>query len=253
MIALISSVPEEGELLCKQIKGCHVSRVTGHPLLIGRIHGKDIVFIISGIGKTNAAHAATVLLEKYSPDMVILFGVGGAYPYTGLKGGDIAVAEKEVYGDEGVIVKNGFQGTEGIGIPILKKGRKRYFNEFPLDKTLCEKALKSGKQLAITHPPIPPLPRGGKVEVKVKSGTFITVSTCTGTRERAIELKKRFNAICENMEGASVAHICTFYGTPMIEIRGISNIVEDRDKGKWDIRLAEENCQKAVKELLKNL
>ena len=55
------------------------------------------------------------------------------------------------------------------------------------------------------------------------------------------------------MEGAAIAHICAMYDIPMIEIRGISNIVENRDIKKWDIQLASENCQMAVIELIKTL
>ena len=55
------------------------------------------------------------------------------------------------------------------------------------------------------------------------------------------------------MEGAAIAHICRIYGIPFVEIRGISNMVEDRDKGKWDIELASENCQKAVLHFLETL
>jgi len=79
----------------------------------------------------------------------------------------------------------------------------------------------------------------------------LTVSACTGTRKRAIELEHRFGAICENMEGAAIAHICTLYGVPVIEMRGISNIVEDRDRSKWNITLAAENCQKAALECIR--
>lgn len=243
MIALISSVPEEGGLLRKEIKDLCKSRVTSRELLTGKIHNKNIVYTISGMGKANAAHAATILLEKFSPEIAILFGVGGAYPSTGLKVGDIAVAEKEVYGDEGVLVKDGFKGTKFIGIPLLKKARKEYFNDFPLDKKLADKAVQSSELVT----------RHSSHVTGVKSGVFVTLSACTGTRKRAVELKKRFSAICENMEGASAAHICTLYGIPMVEIRGISNIVEDRDKRKWDIRLAAENCQKAVMEFMKQL
>jgi futalosine hydrolase len=250
MIALISSVPEEGKLLFKQLKKYVVA---GKPLYRGKISGKNVVYIISGMGKTNAAHASTLLIEKFSPVAVILFGIGGAYPSPGLGVGDIAVAEKEVYGDEGVLAKEGFSGIDFIGIPLVKKGTRKYFNEYSLDRKLVAEALKSGERLAVTHPLCPPLVRGGKGGVKVKSGTFVTVSTCTGTRRKALELKKRFEAICENMEGAAVAHICTLYGTPMMEIRGISNMVEDRDRSNWDIGLAAENCQKAVMEVLKRL
>ena len=54
-----------------------------------------------------------------------------------------------------------------------------------------------------------------------------------------------------NMEEAAVAHVCAMYEIPMLEIKGISNIVEDRDKSKWDIRTAAENCQKIMSALIK--
>lgn len=241
MIALISSVPEEGNLLFKQPK--KESFIAGKPVCQGILHDKDVIYTISGMGKTNAAHAATILLETFSPKILVVLGIGGAYPSAALALGDIVVAEKEVYGDEGVMLKDDFHGTEFMGFPLLKKGRKKYFNEFLLHKMLVKKAFEAAQRTRHQASRIP----------KVRTGTFVTVSTCTGTGKRALELEKRFGALCENMEGAAVAHVCAMYGTPMIEIRGISNIVGDRDKDKWNVRLAATNCQETVKELLKNL
>ena len=243
-IGLVSSVPEEGSRLINLLPT--KSTIGGKPFSRGRFAGKQIVYVVSGMGKTNAAHAATLLIEKFSLDLVILFGVGGAYPASGLRIGDIAVAVKEVYGDEGVLTKDGFRGTEAIGIPFLKKKGKSYFNEFPLDKRLVQDLLG-------IIPPCPPLEKGGRGNFQIRSGIFVTVSTCTGTRKRAIELEKRFGALCENMEGAAIAHICALYGTPVAEMRGISNIVEDRNRRKWDIPLAAGNCQSLVMEVLKSL
>lgn len=230
MIALISSVPEEGKTLAAQLR--KKTAISGKPVYTGGIGESKVAYIVSGMGKTNAAHAATLLLERFSPRLIILFGIGGAYPFSGLRVGDIAIAEKEVYGDEGVQTKEGFQDTGLIGIPLLQKGRKIFFNEFPLDRRLVRKALKS-------FYPLPLAPQ-------VKSGTFVTVSSCTGTRKRALELRKRYGAVCENMEGAAVAHLCALYGIPLLELRGISNMVDNRDRSDWNIRLAAENCQTAV-------
>jgi len=241
MIALLSSVREEGKLLTSELGKKSV--IAGKPLYKGRIGDRQVVYMISGMGKTNAAHAATILIEKFSPDLVILFGAGGAYPSTGLKVGDIVVAGEEIYGDEGVLDKNGFHGTEYIGIPLLKKKARRYFNRFLLERELAAKALKSSNRVTCHLSRV----------TAVKTGAFVTVSTCTGTGKRARELEKRFGAICENMEGAAVAHICTLYGTPMIEIRGISNIAGQRDKSQWNIKLAGENCREVLMELLRSL
>ncbi|MFA4828148.1 MAG: futalosine hydrolase [Thermodesulfovibrionales bacterium] len=207
----------------------------------GKIGKNNIVHAISGIGKTNASHAVTLLIEKFSPCIIINFGIGGAYPSSGLRVGDIAIADKEIYGDEGLWLKDGFHTVDSTGIPFLKKGRRKYFNEFQLDKKLAGKAIKCFR---LTPDPLSLAP-------KIKSGTFVTVSASTGTNKRAKELEKRFNAICENMEGAAIAHVCAMYGIPMLEVRGISNIVEDRDRGKWDIKTASENCQKLVLNFIK--
>ncbi len=243
MIGLISSVPEEGSLILRNIKGCRVSAFPHLRIIQGKVKDKAVLYAVSGLGKSNAAHAATVLIEKYSPDMFILFGVGGAYPSSGLSVGDIAVAEKEIYGDEGLLTKEGFQGMEFIRIPLLEKGRKKYFNEFPLDKRLARRCLSI---LELAHSPLP-------LATEVKTGPFVTVSACTGTKKRALELEKKHNAICENMEGAAVAHVCAMYKIPVIEMRGVSNIVEDRDRSKWDLARAAENCQKAVIVVLSSL
>jgi futalosine hydrolase len=233
-IGLISSVKAEGNLFIRNLRYLSKGKNSHFNFYEGAILKKDIVYCISGIGKTNAAHTATVLIQNYSPSFIINFGVGGSYPLSGLKTGDIAIATKEIYGDEGVLTNRGFQDIEVIGIPLLKKGKKRYFNEFELNNRLVKTALKASKTVA-----------------KAKAGTFVTVSTCTGKRVRSFELRDMYNAICENMEGAAVAHICTMYGTPLLEIRGISNIVDTRDITKWDIDYPSLQCQKIIMEILK--
>lgn len=239
-IGLISATKKESRAILKTLR-----RIKGKSLVLpvyqGKIGETNIIHIISGIGKANAAYAATLLIEKFSPSAVINFGIGGAYPSANLRAGDIAIADKEIYGDEGLWLKDGFHKADEIGIPLLKKGGKKYFNEFPLDKSLVKKMFKLSKLLTFNS----------QLLTNIESGAFVTVSTVTGTGRRAREIEKRFNAICENMEGAAVAHVCAMYGIPMLEIRGISNIVEDRDRSKWDIKTAAENCQKIILALIK--
>jgi futalosine hydrolase len=202
----------------------------GHPVFFGgEVKGKHVVFGVSGMGKTNAAHAGTLLVEKFSPSCIVNFGIGGAYPRAGLDPGDIAVAEKEVYADEGVLLEDGLHPLQITGIPLVTAGGKRFYNEFPVDRRLSGLAVKAAGTVA-----------------HCKSGVFLTVSSCTGTRKRAEELVGKFAPLCENMEGAALAHICRLYGIPFVEMRGISNMVGDRDKEKWEIKLAAENCQRAL-------
>ena len=41
-----------------------------------------------------------------------------------------------------------------------------------------------------------------------------------------------------------MAHVSLLYDTPFLEVRGISNMVEDRDISKWDIPLSVEMAQR---------
>ncbi len=232
LLALLSSVPFESDKVLTGIRGIREVKIAGKPAYKGKLFGRGVLLMNTGIGKVNAAHSATAVIEHFSIRHVVNFGIGGAYPGAGLGIGDVAVASKEIYGDEGVITSKGWSGVKEIGIPLVKAGGKKYFNEFPLDKKLTKDI------------------RGS---FKIRSGNFITVSSSTGTRKRALELENRFNAVCENMEGAAVAQVCTLYKIRMIEIRGISNVVGVRDKRRWDIELASENCQQAVLEMIKNL
>ena len=55
------------------------------------------------------------------------------------------------------------------------------------------------------------------------------MSTCTGTDATARAIEARTGGAVENMEGAAVAHVAHLHGVPVGEVRGISNIVTDRD------------------------
>ncbi len=239
-IAILTSVSFESELILSQIKNLHKTEIAGKTVHKGRLSNVNILLVNTGIGKVNAAHSTTVLMENFPIKCIINSGVGGAYPNSGLKIGDIAAASKEIYGDEGVITSEGWKDMKRIGIPLLQTSGKRYFNEFSLDINISKNVFNL-------------VTRYASPVTKTKSGNFVTLSAVTGTRKRALELERRFNAICENMEGAAIAQICAIYKVPMLEIRGISNIVGMRDKRKWNLKLASENCQKAVMEIITSL
>jgi len=52
------------------------------------------------------------------------------------------------------------------------------------------------------------------------------------------------------MEGAAVAQLCACLGVPFFEVRGISNLVEDRNLSRWDLPTAARVAQQAVRALL---
>lgn len=232
-LALITPTPAEAKELRREIE----PNPHEDPKIIseGKLYGKSIIFSHCGVGKVNAAHTVTLILENYDIDFLILFGIAGAYAGSALKVGDVAVAERENYGEEGVLTNEGWKPMEVIS-PLLKS-EKEYYNTFSIDRELSQLAVRTSRDMGFN----------------ATSGSFVTVSQCSGTRESGEILRKRFNGICENMEGAAVTHICTLYGLPMLEIRGISNIIEERNLNKWNIPLAVSNCNKVVSELVRHV
>ena len=75
---------------------------------------------------------------------------------------------------------------------------------------------------------------------------FVTVSTCTGTDASARELEMRLNGAVESMEGAAIVHVAHLHGIPVGEVRGISNLVGNRDRQSWRLKEAAEAAQLAV-------
>jgi futalosine hydrolase len=236
MIALLCSVPAEAALLQKNIFVSGTSPFGAKSIIAGRIADQEIALCVGGMGKASAAHAATLLLTHFDPEALLIFGVGGAYPSSGAKVGDIALAKEEIAGDEGVLTLDGFKDTQYIGIPLLKTATSTIYTTYPASDRLLE---RSRKALASAR-------RDNNVHV----GPFVTLSTCTGTATRARELENRYHGLCENMEGAAAAHAALCHDVPWLEVRGISNIVEDRDLKKWNIPKAAEAAQSAVMHIL---
>lgn len=238
MIALIAATEIESAQLQTSLAGVATARCGRYDLLKGRINGQLVGLLHTGIGKVNAALATEALLSQRKPSAVILFGCGGAYHGRDLKIGDVALAEEEVYGDEGVKSPTGFLNMQKLGFPLCSNDDASYYNHLPLHKELHNKA--RAKLKAFLSPQ-------GKSLVP---GPFVTVSSCSGTNESGRELGERTGGVCESMEGAAVAHVCLQHYVPLLELRGISNLTEDRDPDRWDIPQAAEIAQRCVLELL---
>jgi futalosine hydrolase len=240
MLALLCSVRNEANLLLSQAASVRTRTAGSKPVMEGTIEGQRVVLCTAGMGKVNAAHAATLLLTDYCPEALIVFGIGGAYVQSGAQIGELALANEEVAGDEGVLTPEGFRDTEYIGIPLIRSGSSVFYNFFSAPGYLVEDVYQS---LLLFQK------SGG---ARTHLGRFVTLSTCTGTAARARELEERHHGVCENMEGAAAAQVASLHNVPWLELRGISNLVGDRDLGLWDIQGAAETAQRAVIHLLKN-
>ncbi|MBT2416015.1 futalosine hydrolase [Streptomyces sp. ISL-12] len=88
----------------------------------------------------------------------------------------------------------------------------------------------------VTHRPPPDLVRTVAAATGARPGTVLTGSTVTGTAARAGLLRARHpRALAEAMEGFGVAEAAAAHGTPVLELRAVSNPVGPRDRAAWRI------------------
>ncbi len=169
-----------------------------------------------GVGPVNAAHAVTVAILQSRPSAIIVCGIGGAYPGSGLNIGDVACAGSETYGDLGATSPGGFLDMQALGFPVVP-GPVPIYNVLPL-----------------------------QVFPAVRRVPFVTMTSCTGTAAAAHAIASRTGGAVENMEGAAVAHVAAMHNIPAGELRGISNLVTDRDTAAWRITEAATAAQEAL-------
>ena len=87
-------------------------------------------------------------------------------------------------------------------------------------------------------------------QTKTLTAVGITVNTITTNSSIKDLYIKKYNAQVESMEGAALHYVCNNLNIPYIQIRGISNMVGERNKQKWQIKKAIENSNQLAYELL---
>lgn len=178
--------------------------------------------LVTGIGPVETALSLSCMLrtmrkKKIATDLVLNFGVAGAYPEnnTAVQAGllDICLAEQEVFGDLGIQLAD---KVERFGAALSVRDR------FVLDRTLLSAAGDALDGIGVAY----------------KKGVFVTVNCASGTRERGRQLGCQYQGLCENMEGAAIARVCEEFSPPCLEVRCVSNMVEDRNMERWRLRQA---------------
>ncbi len=168
--------------------------------------------VVSGIGKANAAGAASRFADPKRHRRLLSVGIAGALPRSGLEVGSTIAATHCTFADEGVQTPSGFLDCDSMGFPL---------GDFPGAAVPVDAAL-----LNWLRPSAHVL------------GPIATVSTCSGTDALAHEVQRRTGALAEAMEGGAINLIARRLGIPGGEFRVISNTTGNRQSQQWDLPLA---------------
>jgi futalosine hydrolase len=136
------------------------------------------------------------------------------------------------------------------------------------EENFCELGAEDNDQfltmfdLALTDPDDPPFSKGKLINrTQTRSRVLDSLSKVRGTTANTIhgnagsikKIRARFNPDVESMEGAAFFFSCLASSMPFHEIRSISNFVEERDKSKWNVKLAIKNVNNLLLDLLREI
>lgn len=154
------------------------------------------------------------------------------------------------------LAQSSYQLVIGAGIAGAFAGAAEVGEGVVVSEEFCEICLETGQSLA--------LPAGqrvvdrassdlklvdGLVELGFRSLHGLTVSKVTATDSTARRLAEHGVGV-ESMEGFAVLRAAEIAGVPAIEVRGISNLVGDRDRSQWNFAAGVRGLERILTSLI---
>ena len=241
--AILGAFEREVTLLEDRLSDQKEYHIEGIRFVTGKLHGRNVVVVWTGIGKVNAAMTTTLLIEHFKPKHIIFTGIAGAVNPK-LRPGDIVIAEKTAHHDmgtvwpEGLFVKGVKSRLDGFENPVF----------FPADEKLVTLAQKAAKRIDMQRVKTV----AGQRKPKIITGVIVTGDSFIASTEKCAELRKKLEADAVEMEGAAVAQICYQRQINHLVIRSISDSADEgavTDKQMFYI-LAAKNSSDLVAEMI---
>jgi adenosylhomocysteine nucleosidase len=221
--------PELDELVSRLVDRMTVKRA-GFEFHEGRLEGHEVVLLLSGIGKVNAAVGTALLIEDYQPDAVINTGVAGGFDQQ-LRPGDMVLSTKVIHHDVDA-TPFGYRKGQVAGMP------KSYIADAQL-LSIAE---------SIT---------GDGTETMVRSGLLVSGDVFIHEPEAAGKIVTEFpGVLAGELEAAAVAQTCYLFGIPFLIARSISDVIgSGGNKVEYEqfLPLAAARSVKFVIEMIKSL
>ena len=220
-IAILSAMSEENASLVSQMRNVECIEIGRRHYHQGELWGQDVVVVFSHWGKVAAASTTTLLIDRFKVSEIIFTGVAGGIDRT-LNIGDIVVATDLYQHDmdaRPIIERHEIPllGVAAMPSSVPRRGQlleaaRRFVDSQLLDAlsadTISEFSLHSPKVLSA------PVASGDQ---------FIS------TEQRVDDIRSRLPGVaCVEMEGASVAQVCTEFGIPFSVVRTISDAANEQ-------------------------
>ena len=195
-IGIVGAMAQEVEILSGLMTDKTETRVASAVILEGKINGKAVALLQSGIGKVAAAIGTAALLQLTKPDAVLNTGSAGGVA-RGLKVGDIVISDETRYHDVDVTAF----GYEKGQLPANPAA-------FLSDKKLADLAEKVAQEQGQS----------------VKRGLICSGDSFINSEQKIAQIKADFpNVTAVEMEATAIAQVCHAFNVPFVVVRAISD------------------------------
>ena len=202
MLGIIGAMDEEVAKLKEHMTDVAVTTKASMDFYHGKLNGKEVVIVRSGIGKVNAAICTQILVDDYKVSAVINTGIAGSLRNE-INIGDIVLSTDALEHD---------MEATAFGYPVGQIPRMDTLS-FVADeklrgiaKTACEKVIP---------------------EVSVFEGRVVSGDQFISDKSKKKWLIQTFAGFCTEMEGAAIAQAAWLNKIPFVIIRAISDKADD--------------------------
>ena len=198
MIGIIGAMEDEVAQLKKNMEIEETTEVASLSFCRGKLSGKEVVVVRSGIGKVNAAICTQILVDQFHVDVIINTGIAGSLDAE-IDIGDIVISTDAVEHDMDASI---------FGDPIGQIPQMDTFC-FPADESLVKLAKEVNEK--------------ANPDVHTWIGRVVSGDQFVSSGEKKEQLIRVFDAKCTEMEGAAIAHAAYLNKISCVIIRAISD------------------------------
>ena len=230
MLGIIGAMEEEVAKLIEVMEEVEVTNKAAMNFNKGKIDGKELVIVMSGIGKVNAAICTQILADEYNVDAIINTGIAGSLD-SSIDIGDIVLSTDALQHDVDAVAFGYPKGQ----IPRMDR------LSFEADDRLAGVAEECCGRVC--------------PDVKVFRGRVVSGDQFIADSAVKESIISNFGGLCTEMEGAAIAQTAYLNNIPYLIIRAISDKADDSASVDYPAfeRKAIDNSVKLLKEMIKSL
>ncbi|MCI8583662.1 MAG: 5'-methylthioadenosine/adenosylhomocysteine nucleosidase [Dorea sp.] len=198
MIGIIGAMDEEVAALKEAMETEETVERAGMMFFCGKLGGKEVTVVRSGIGKVNAGICAQVLVSEFHADILINTGIAGSLDAR-INIGDMVISTDALYHD---------MDATAFGYPLGEVPRMGVLS-FPANERLINLAVEANAE--------------ANPDINTFTGRVVSGDQFVASDEVKGKITENFGGLCTEMEGAAIAHAAYLNKVSCVIIRAISD------------------------------